>query len=158
MTEIDLKKLFARYWLKTNNPGKAAAKIFGEDTVTYIQVAATWISDPLVLSEKQRIMEDEPEENYMPSRYDTCMLAWDVANNGKAYLEDRYKFLKLYADMRGFISKGNQLNVNVDNSTNNANRVMIIEKPSNGNWELKAREQQKQLIEKNARYFEDTDD
>lgn len=158
MTEIDLKKLFARQWLKTNNPGKAAAEIFGDDTVTYIQVAATWISDPLVLSEKERIIQDEPEENYMPSKYDACMLAWDVANNGKAYLEDRFKFLKLYADMRGLIPKGNQVNVNVDNSTNTSNRVMIIEKPAGKSWEIAARTQQKQLIEKNAQYFEDADD
>lgn len=140
------KQRFAAALLKQpGEPFKAALSI-GLDTGKALRASSEWVNDEIVLKEQERLLEENENGalDFLPTKADAARLAWDMANNDAAFIEDKLKALKLYADIRGFIEK--PAAVNVDQRVTN-NRVMLVKEfESDEDWEAKALEQQRKLV------------
>lgn len=126
---------------------KAALSVTS-DTGQALLMANKWIDDPAVKAEQQRLIENsnEGELDFIGTKAE---LAREVLTAARESWdgEVKHKFYKLYADIRGFISKPDtQVNVQVNN-----NRVMVVKDlGSNEEWEERARRQQGALIDASA--------
>lgn len=145
-TEAGRKKLFA-YELLINpeESFKAALVVFGDDTAKALQVSSAWPNDPEVKQYIEELKEELGEEYFLPSKADSAMIAYNIANDQKVPAEDRLKALRLYADIRGFIEKQG---TTVNNNILTSNKVMVVkDHGSDDEWENKIAQQQAQLIE-----------
>lgn len=140
----DLKRRFAAETLK--NPRAEPFKIIldlGVDTGPALLASTKWPNDPVVLEEKQRLLDSKEngELDFLPTKADAARLAWDMANS-PAFFDDRLKALKLYSEIRGYIAKPEAVKV----ENNFTNKVMVVkDHGSDADWEAKMREQQDNL-------------
>lgn len=126
----------------------AAALTITADNGKALLIANRWFNDPVVVEEQKRLIKsaDEGDLNFIGTKADFAREVLECARN--AWDGDtKHKFYKLYAESRGFIVKeGTNVNVNVQN-----NKVMIVrDMGSDDDWERKAREQQRKLIDVSA--------
>lgn len=137
------KTRFAELLLKTpDNPFKAAMGICGEDTGRALLVSSEWPDDPFVISEQKRLLDELGADHFLPTREELGRMVYQSAQDAK-FEENKVKFLKLYADIRGFIAKP-ETNVTVQNTNN---RVMVVrENGSDDEWEQKLLKQQRGLV------------
>lgn len=142
-TEAD-KLAFARAWLlEPADPFKAACGIFGTDTAKALRAATFWINDPLVLDEKDRLLDEEGEDAFLPSKTDALQAIWELSKVGEH--KDRILALKLYAEVRGYMPKAAPA-VAVQNNTINHRVMEVHNHGTNADWEKQLLAQQRQLI------------
>ena len=143
--EQDRKARFAEALLRNpNNAYAAACSVFGMDTATALRVSSEWPYDLFVLQRQAELLEQFGPDEYLPTKavvarriYETGETATDV--------KDKLAAFKLYAELRGFVPKGDGANVNL---TVNNNRVMVLRDfGSDDDWETAAAKQQTKLIE-----------
>lgn len=143
--ELALKHEFAEALLKLpNDPFRAACGVFGNDTVKALEVANRWPFDLVVLQRQAELLDKFGPEEFLPTKTDVARRIW---NCGEAATDtkDKLAAYRLYAELRGFVPKGDAAGVNV---TVNNNRVMVV--PAFGTddqWETNAARQQSKLIE-----------
>lgn len=146
MTEPEAKLRFAELSLQHPGDPRRCAEIIAYaagigDPNTIIRMAMNWPNDEFVISEMQRLLDENGPEHYLPSKFDLARLVWGVADNAKIDTEDRLKAAKQYADLMGFIEKTPSVQVQI-------NRVMQVKDyGSDDDWERKALEQQRKVIE-----------
>lgn len=151
LTESDdellaLKEQFAELSLREPDPFKVALVLFPNDTGRALRIANEWPSDPAVRTFRQSFVdaEEEGESAFLPTKAEAARLAWNLARDSERDGETRHKFLKLYAEMRGFIEKPQ---VAVNNTVNNTVRVLVVkDHGSDEDWRTALKAQQKRLI------------
>lgn len=126
----------------------AAALSVTSDTGKALIMANKWLDDPAVVAEQQRMTKgaDEGDLDFIGTKADFAREVLQAARDSWDG-DTKHKFYKLYAETRGFISKGEtNVSVNVDNR-----RVMIVkDMGSDADWERKAQQQQRALIDVSA--------
>lgn len=126
----------------------AAALSITSDTGKALIMANKWVSDPVVLSEQERLTKsaDEGDLNFIGTKADFAREVLEAARNSFDG-DTKHKFYKLYAETRGFILKADT-NVNVQV---NHNKVMVVrDLGTDDEWERKAQKQQRELIDVSA--------
>jgi len=104
--ESERKRLFAESLLKNpSQPFEIALKLFGSDTAGALRAAQEWPGDLQVIEHQKTLIEQEGEEAFLPTKSEALRLAWAMANNKVTVSQEQLTALKLYADMRSFISK-----------------------------------------------------
>jgi hypothetical protein len=146
MSDDDLKRAFAAALLKNEPDAEGrfkAALTVTPDTGQALYMANRWPSDPVVIDEIAALTKDGDDDlSFIGTKAE---FAREVLTAGRASYDGdtKHKFFKLYAEMRGFISKPDT-NVNVQV---NQNRVMIVkDMGTDAEWEAKAATQQRALI------------
>lgn len=112
-TEEDAKRAFAGAWLRNpTKPYDAAVSILG--FTQWAHIASTqWIVDPIVLGEKERLLDEFGAKAFLPTKEEMAhTLLAEAANYRDA--EDKARFYKLAADIMGYVEKPA---VNVGNTT-----------------------------------------
>lgn len=148
--EGELKLKFAAALLRF--PGdafKAALDIFGTDTGRALYAASHWLQDPVVLAEKERIVEDGGEMALLPTKADLARKVWEMATDETKFVEfkDRLEALKYYGALRSFVDKPAE-SKGEGNTNVVAQNVMIVrDHGTNEQWENKLAEQQRKLLE-----------
>lgn len=149
--EQRLKLAFANALLKhpQDLEGRfAAALSVTSDTGKALVMANKWLDDPFVVAEQTRLLKgaDEGDLNFIGTKAD---FARELLTEARAQWdgETKIKFFKLYAEVRGFIAKPDtNVNVQVNN-----NRVMVVkDMGTDDDWERKAQQQQRNLIDVSA--------
>lgn len=142
---IAKKEQFAELLLRENEPFKVALVLYPDDTGRALEIAHKWPIDQQVLAFQQSLKDAEGEITFLPTKADTARLAWTVARNEERYDgETRHKFLKLYAEIRGFIEKP-ALNVNQTNNVIQNNVMVVRDHGTDNEWESKLQNQQRTL-------------
>lgn len=142
-----LKDSFAAALLRMpDDPFRAAAQIFGLDTIRCLHAAQIWVNDPYVLTKQAELLETLGEDSFMPSKLTLARRVYELAENPSTDKRERIKAYELYANIMGMIAKqsliGHQTNVMQNN------RVMVIKDfGTDEQWEKATREQQTKLIE-----------
>lgn len=139
--EDNLRKFARLLLLMPLEPFKAALAMT-DNAGEALKIAHYWPTHPLVIEEKKRILAEDGEGDYLPSKFDIVSEAWGIARNG-LFEENRLKALELVAKITDHMPKtGPGVQVNVQN-----NRVMIVkDHGSDDAWEAKLRQQQTALI------------
>lgn len=148
MSDLELKQRFAAEWLASpNDPFKAACNVYGADTGKALYAATHWINDPDVLAEKQRLIDEDGEDAFLPNKAELCRKVWDMAQ-GEIEARDKLAALRLYGELRNYIEKPNSaVTVNTNVTTN---KVMVVrEKATVDEWERGLIEQQRRLVNVN---------
>lgn len=150
MSDNHLKTKFAVALLKHGEAFKAGLDVFGADTQAALHAATHWIHDQFVLSEKERVLNDEEggEMALLPSKAELARKVWDMATNEekKVDFRDRLEALKFYGTLRNFVERPKEAGSG-DTTNVVAQNVMIVrDHGSSDQWEAKLREQQRTLI------------
>lgn len=149
--EQHLKAAFAAALLKhpQDLEGRfAAALAVTADTGKALLMANKWINDPVVVAEQQRLVSsaNEGELDFIGTKAEFAREVLEAARNSWDG-DTKHKFYKLYAETRGFISKG-ETNVQVNLTQN---KVMVVkDMGTDADWEAKAQRQQRALIDVSA--------
>lgn len=140
-SEQDQKLAFARAILKNPDCFAAALSVV-PDTGKALQIANQWPTDPIVIAEKHRIVEDEGPRSLLPTKEQQAADIYKMATDLKVAEEDRLKAHRLYAEVMGHIEKPT-----VDNSTKIvAQSVMIVKDHGDDtDWEQQTVKQQRAL-------------
>jgi len=124
-----------------------AALTITSDTGEALKMAhKLWDSPQVIEAQKQIRTLANDELDFIGTKADFAREVLECAR--KSWDGDvQHKFYKLYAEVRGFISKADtNVNVQVNN-----NKVMIVKDlGSNEEWERRAAEQQRKLIDVSA--------
>lgn len=118
----EAKRAFALELIKNpNNPFQAALVLFPNDTGWCLRMAREWINDPIVVAEKEAILEKHNELDFLPGKVTLCRAIWERMNGGDAgrYVgnEDFVKLAKLYAEVMDFVPKTSKIDANVKTSS-----------------------------------------
>ena len=106
VTDQELKDRFAVEWLRKGDPWPAALAVIGhQDPGRASQVAAQWPFDPYVKAQRARLIEENGEEYYLPTKTDLARKVWQDAENDRLTAKDRTSNYRLYAEIMGFIEK-----------------------------------------------------
>ena len=142
--EVEEKAAFAEALLfDPNNPYKVAQSIYPENIGKCMWVTNFWLRDNFVIEVQKKLLEEHGEEHFLPTKVDTAREIWERAVN--SYDDDQFvKLMRLYADVRGFIEKGQ---INIDNRTQMINPKVMYLPPlkDEKSWEKGLLEQQKAL-------------
>jgi hypothetical protein len=140
-SEINQKLAFAKAILRNPDCFAAALSVVA-DTGKALQIANQWPSDPIVVAEKIRIVEEEGPRSLLPTKEEQAADIYKMATDSKLAEEDRLKAHRLYAEVMGHIEKPA-----VDNSTKIvAQSVMIVKDHGDDkDWEQRTVEQQRTL-------------
>lgn len=115
--EIENKRLFAKYLIRTpDNPFAAAKVVFpAQDQVGIaLEVAQRWVSDAFVLAEQDKLLSTYDAKAYLPTKEMQAKDIYAIAKDDKVATEDRLKAHKQYSELMGFIEKpapNGQINV-----------------------------------------------
>lgn len=146
------KRAFAAVLLKYPQDPESrfkAALSVTSDTGLALKMANKWPSDPVVIEEQNRLVDaaKDGELDFLPSKAEAFMLAWQYANGDRFPSDNQVKALDLYIKSRGWQPKvENQTNVQINN-----NKVMIVrDMGTDAEWEAKAQRQQRALIDVSA--------
>lgn len=151
MSLNNLKREFAYALLK--NPSScldAALAVFPFDTSTALKVSDIWPNDPMVVRYQHEILQQEGEEQFLPSKTEFLTKIWDRINQPNP-ITDNDEFVKLatlYGKARGFIEeKGTQAtSINIGESA----KVMIVTNAgTDDEWQAKAIANQQKLLNGN---------
>lgn len=144
MTDLELdqkKKRFAFEILKAPGESFSIAKSLLGDTPAAFDAAGSWIADPIVLEEKDRLIEAHGQRYFLPTRED---MVRDILKRASFSDNDGYtKLMKLASEMLGYIEKpGTSVTTNVQ-----MNPIMIVkDHGSDDDWENKVSNQQRSLL------------
>jgi hypothetical protein len=143
--EHALKERFVREWLLCNDPFKAALSVIPNDTGKALRISTEWPQDEYVLELRSEIIASEGSDAFLPSKDE---LAREIYLDAKTMRvpEDRLKGFRLYAEIRGFISKPGGNSTTVNNFTDNRSVMVVKDHGSNDDWERKLAANQKKLI------------
>lgn len=148
ITEIEIEELklqFADGILRNPENPWDVAKSLTEDNSLALKMTQLWVKDPLVISEKERLLNERGKTAFLPDKDD---FAREVITEGRKVRDPdtKHKYLRLYADTRGFIEKPTtNINTNVQNVTN---RVMMVPASSTDEeWANKLKNQQQRLAQ-----------
>ena len=142
--ETLLKDKFAEALLRSPNDAfGVACQIFGSDTMRALEVSTSWPLDFYVLQKQADLIEAQGDEAFLPTKAELARRIFTVGDTATDP-KDKLSAYKLYAEVRGFIVKAD----NVTNLQVNNNRVMVLRDfGSDAEWETKASKQQSKLIE-----------
>lgn len=141
-TEDEYKKLFALHWLETDDCFEAMRRC---GRTFEFNLQNKWINDPVVLKEKQRLLDDAGTElAFLPTKAKAARRAWELANDTAIEPKDQLAALRLFNETLGYIEKpGMNINNNVSVS---GNKVMVIkDHGGTDDWERGLRENQEKL-------------
>jgi len=143
--EKEQKDRFAEALLRTpTDPFRAALTVFGNDTATALRISNLWPYDLYVLQRQAELLEQFGPDEYLPTKQQVARRIYEVGENA-ADNKDKLAAFKLYAELRGFVPKGEGV---TNNLTVNNNRVMIMKDfGTDEQWESAAVGQQTKLIE-----------
>lgn len=139
------KREFARQLLQCNDPTLAGKRIFPKENAKAIQAAETWISDPIVEHECERLKrkDEDISATKLPSKDEYAKFLWKSAKSAKTS-DEKWKFAKLFAETKGFLEK--PIDSTAEKQEIPVNKVMVV--PSAGNrkdWEDEISDQQDNL-------------
>ena len=137
----DIKRRFAREYLKTRNASSAALAVI-DDPGTALMAARSLPTDELVIAETAKLVDEKGEESFQRSKVEIAREIYDRAQ--RAIDDASYeRLMKLYCDVRGMIEKpGANVNVGVTVAP-----VMIVkDHGTDDEWAAKAAEQQRTLV------------
>jgi hypothetical protein len=143
-TDIDVlacKRLFAEALLRSpHNPFDAARKVFPTNNQAAIFIMQNWQFDDYVKAYQAELLEEHGPDHFLPTMFDLAHEVWSTAQRATD-TKERVDAFKLYADIRGFISKPG---VNTSNNVeNNYTQNVLIVNPVN---EQELEEQQRRLM------------
>jgi len=122
---LEAKTAFAAALLRhPHEHFKAATLVFPDNMQAALFIMQTWQHDPFVRDEKQRLLDEFGPDYFLPTQFELAHDVYALAGAAAA-VEDRIKGFRLYAEIRGFISKAPVVNNNVDNST----KVLMVSPP-----------------------------
>lgn len=154
LSEVDeqelerLKKAFAFAWLYTpNEPYKAALQVFQPHTGKALWVADNWLTDPIVIDEKDRLLKEHGSLHFLPDKTQIAREVYELAQSSKSTSEKLASF-KLYSDIMGFVEPKTINNNGVINNNQGAKVMVIKDHGTNEEWQEKARQQQSALRQK----------
>ena len=143
MSELEEKKAFAANLLRyPDEPFKAAFATFPNNTGKALQIGRSWLDDPTVQTEKDRLLSSTDAKLYLPTKEMQAKDIYAIATNERIDTEDRLKAHRLYAEVMGFIEKplpGNQTNIL------NQGVMVVREVGTTDEWQEKLLEQQHAL-------------
>lgn len=142
MVDDKLKPEYAAFLVQQPDPFIAAQMLIPTNIGVAAWVAGNWATDPEVLAERDRIKK-EIGETLLPDKTQLAELVWEIATQKYAMTEDRIKAAKLYAEIRGFITKAAPVAIN-----NNMSSKVIYQKDhgTDEQWESEAEKQQRELL------------
>ena len=122
-----LKKQFGVEWAKCDKPFDAACRVFETDTSAASWIASKWLTDPVVLASKDVYLKQVKAETLLLDKDAFAAKLMELSEqsvNGRYILtgKERIEALKLYADVRGFLSKDN----NTFNNFNNNEGLKVV--------------------------------
>lgn len=143
--ELALKHKFAEALLREpHEPYRAGVLVFGNDTRRALEASQQWVFDLAVLEYQTELLEKLGPDAFLPAKAETARRIWSVGETATD-AKDKLQAYKLYAELRGFVPKGDGNNTNVNVTLN---RVMVMRDfGSDEDWEAKAASQQSKLIE-----------
>lgn len=110
------KTAFAEAILRhPTQPFKAATMVFPQHIQAALFISQEWLHDEFVLTEKERLLEENGPDFYLPSKYDLAHEVYALAANARMP-EDKIKAYELYAKIQGLIVKAPASNIAIDNS------------------------------------------
>lgn len=139
---LKYKLIYALHWLETDDPFEAM-RLCGMPFVFNLQ--NEWINDPIVLAEKQRLLNEAGDElAFLPTKAKAARRAWEIANSTAVETKDQLAALRLFNETLGYIEKpGMNVNTNVNVG---GNKVMIVKQHGdNTDWESGLKENQEKL-------------
>lgn len=144
--ETDQKEAYARALLRQPDDAyKAALAVFPGDIPKALHVSKTWPQDEDVQAFAQAALDEDGEDEFLPSKAQLARDVYDLAKHEKwVDPKDRIAAYKLYADLRGFIEKpGTTVN---NNTLVDRRSVMVVtDHGTDEEWEAKLRAQQAAL-------------
>lgn len=145
----ELKINFAKLlFLDPGNPFACGQKLFPGDVGHACMAAVEWKSDPIVVSEMERLAAETPPESLIATKIETMQRAWRIANDDGVNPKEQVASLRLYAEMAEFMPE-KTMTKNI-NKNEVVNRVMIVkDHGEDENWESKVEEQQRKLVNAN---------
>lgn len=122
---LECKTNFAAALLRwPHEPFKAAILVFPKNMQAAMFIMQEWVHDDFVKDEQARLLDEHGADYFLPTQYELAHNVYALAT-GASVVEDRIKGFRLYAEIRGFISKAPVVNNNVDNST----KVLVMAPP-----------------------------
>lgn len=103
--EQTLKETFAREWLKTGDPFKAAMNIWPKDTGRALRAAWEYPTDPEMLEIRAKLLADEGEKSFLPTKEELARDVYSLSEQTTRPIEERLKGYRLYAEIMGYIDK-----------------------------------------------------
>jgi hypothetical protein len=103
--DTELKLKFALDWLKTEDPFKAAIKLYPQDTSVALWVATYWIDDPIVKAEVNRLQSESSPLDFLPSKAEHARKLYEKAMDDSIDPKVQALYHRLYAEVTGQISK-----------------------------------------------------
>lgn len=145
-TELErLKKAFALAWLHTpSEPYKAALRVFHIHTGKALWVADNWLTDPVVMEEKERLLNEHGSLHFLPDKTQVAREVYDLAQSSKSTSEKLASY-KLYSDIMGFVEPKTFTNNGIIQNNQGAKVMVIKDHGSNQEWEDKAKAHQTAL-------------
>lgn len=142
LDQQSMKLEFAASLLRhPDDPDKAAFAIT-DDTGLALQIAKSWVRDPVVLGEQERLLLSGGARTFLPTKEVQARRVYDEALNTKNTTDDRLKAHRLYAELMAFIEKPTATNVNILNQQN----VMVVkDHGTDDDWEKGLQKQQRIL-------------
>lgn len=120
------KSEFAEALLRRpREPFEAARAVFPTNMQAALFVLQYWLHDEWVTLEKTRLLDEHGADAFLPTAYELAHEVWYTASKATNVKEKTDAF-KLYADIRGFISKPNVVNNNNNGSTEITQNVLMI--------------------------------
>lgn len=146
-TDADLKERFVRAWLREPDTFKAALSVLPSSnprtTGWALHISSEWPDDPEVLELKADILEEEGEDEFLPTKAELAKRVYERAEETRNP-DDAQKLYKLYAEIRGFIEKPG---TTINNNNSVQPTVMVVrDHGTNEEWEQKLAEMQNKLV------------
>lgn len=145
----DLKIAYAQLlFLDPGNPFECGKKIFPDNTGYACMAAVQWKNDPIVIEEMQRLAEQTPIENLVATKQEALQEAWNMAKDTSVNPKERAAYLRLFSELAEYMPEKSSVKNVQKNEV--INRVMMVkDHGEDENWEDKAAEQQRKLINAN---------
>lgn len=142
-TEEEQKRAFAAALLRTPDDPVKAAFASIPSTGLAIQAAKLWLTDPIVVAEKIRLIETNGLKSFLATKEEQAKDIYQMATDTRIDEEVRLKAHRLYAEILGHIEKPQLLPPSL---TVNTGVMLVRDHGTNEEWEQKAILQQKTLI------------
>lgn len=139
----DATKLrFAREYLRTKKWAEAALNVIG-DPGTALRAAQVLPSDPIVIAEIERLVGENGEDSFLPTKAEIAREIYDKAKQFGDSPEDYERLMKLYCTIRGYIEKPG---ANVGVAVTVAPVMVLRDHGTDEEWAAKAAAQQHNLV------------
>lgn len=137
------KRDFAYSWLMYGQDAQVAARdVAGSDINAFLKIAAKWPTDPEVQRHRKELLALHGEEHFLPSKAEIAKKLLDDLETIRDP-ELRLKFIKLYAELLGYLQKDT---ININNNITQ-NKVMLVPaSQSDEEWQNRLVQQQERLL------------